>query len=66
MYKNIRRLCDEAGISIYRLEKEIGFSTGSIDKWKTTIPSVDKVRRVANYFDISIEELLDGEKEKNE
>lgn len=58
MLANIQKLCQEAGISIPKLEKELGFGNGAIYKWPTNIPSIDKVQKVANYFGVTIDDLL--------
>lgn len=62
IYERIRKLCKERNISIYRLEKELGFSSCSICKWKSSSPSVDKLRKVADYFQISVDYLLEIDK----
>lgn len=59
-YDRIKELCVKRGISIYKLEKDLGFSSCSICKWKTSIPSIDKVQKVANYFGVTIDCLLEG------
>ncbi len=56
--ENIRKYSKEKGIPVYKLEEEIGVSKGSISKWDDVKPSVDKVKSVADYLDVSIEELL--------
>lgn len=60
IYDRIKELCTKKGISIYRLEKDLGFSSCSICKWKTSSPSVDKVQKVADYFDVTVNYLLEG------
>lgn len=59
MLEYIQNLCKKNGITISRLEKELGFSNGSIYKWDKTSPSVEKVIKVAKFFNVSIEEILD-------
>ena len=58
LLKNIARLCDQKGISIARLERETGISNGTVGRWNTSSPSVDNVRKVADYFGVTIDELL--------
>ena len=58
----IRTLCQEAGITLNQLEKAIGFKS-TIARWEDHEPGLDKVRLVAQYFGMSVSELLD-EKEK--
>ena len=58
IFDNVKRICDEKGISIWRLEKDLGFSNRSISEWNESEPGIHKVRKVADYLDVSIEELL--------
>lgn len=60
IYDRIKELCVKNKISIYKLEKSLGFSSNSICKWKTSTPSVDKVQKVANYFGVTVDYLLKG------
>lgn len=64
IYKKIKLLCKERGITIYRLEKDLEFSPSTVIKWRTSMPTVDKLKKVANYFGVSIEYFLEGEPEK--
>lgn len=54
----IKKLCVDRNISIYKLEKVLGFGNGTISAWKRSSPSVDKLKAVANFFDVSIETLI--------
>lgn len=59
LYQRIRELCSENGISVNKLEGILGVGASSIQKWRTTIsPSVDKILKVATYFDVSVDYLL--------
>ena len=58
MYKKIKTLCDEKGISVTTLEKEVGLSNGSIGKWKGSVPKVDSLKLVADYFEVTVDYLL--------
>lgn len=58
LFKNITRLCDQKGISIAKLERETGISNGTIGRWNASSPSVDNVRKVANYFGVTVDELI--------
>lgn len=63
MYKKIKELCNEKRITIYALEKKLGFSNCSIKKWEKTVPAVDKLKAVADYFNVSIDYFLETEGE---
>ena len=60
---NVKQLCEEHdNLSINRLEKEAEMTRGSLAKWDTTSPGIDKLVKVANYFHVSVVRLLDGTK----
>lgn len=52
-------------ISINRLEKEAGVTRGSIAKWDDHAPSYDKLKRVADYFGVTVDYLLHGDDAEN-
>ncbi len=58
IYRNIQKASKDAGKTIIGIERELGFSRGSICKWDTNTPSVDKVDAVAKLLGVTIETLL--------
>ncbi|XLP25131.1 helix-turn-helix domain-containing protein [Bacillus toyonensis] len=60
----IKRLCSEQKITIAELERRIQLSNGQIRKWANQTPGVDKVQKVADYFNVSLDYLLGRTKEK--
>lgn len=56
--QNIQQLCTDKGLSILSLEKAVGLGNGTIGKWGKTSPRIDSLQRVANYFGVTIDELL--------
>lgn len=58
LYENIKKLCKEKSITIIQLEEELNFSRSSICKWNNNLPSIAKVKAVADYFDVTIDKLL--------
>lgn len=58
LVKNIRRLCLEHDISIKKLEETLGIGNGIIARWETSAPSVTRVKAVADYFGVTVDELL--------
>ena len=62
--KNIRALCDENDISISALEKELGIGNGTLSHWDSKSPRVDLLKKVADYFGVSIEYFLDESEER--
>ena len=43
IYDNVKKLCDQKGISIWRLERDLGFSNRSVSKWNDNEPGIRKV-----------------------
>lgn len=58
IYENIKRLCCEKNISIMALEKELGLGNGLVAKWASVNPRVDLLKRVADYFGVTVDDLL--------
>ncbi|MGI6335936.1 MAG: helix-turn-helix transcriptional regulator [Clostridiales bacterium] len=55
----IRALCRQRAITLTELERVCGFGQGAIAKWAYKIPSVARVEKVADYFGVSVDYLLD-------
>lgn len=58
IYSRIRELASQHKISLAELERSLQFSNGIISTWKSSNPSIDKISKVANYFDVSTDYLL--------
>lgn len=58
----IRSLCKQRGISVKILEKELGYSNGSLAKAKV-IPS-DRILDLSKFFNVSMEYLMTGEEKE--
>ena len=59
LYDNVKRVCSEKGVSVRYVEKQCELSNGSISKWNENEPGIRKVQKVADYFGVSIEKLLE-------
>jgi len=55
---NIKRLCRERKTNITNLEKEVGLGFGTVYKWGKVSPSVDNLKLVADYFNVTVDKLL--------
>lgn len=55
---NIRALCEENGTSIWALERALGIGNGVISRWSSSSPSVKKLKLVADYFGVTVDDLL--------
>lgn len=60
MFERIQDLCLKRGITVAELERKANLGNGSIRRWGTAYPSVDKVDRVAKVLHSSIEFLYTG------
>lgn len=58
LVNNIRKLCTSKGISIRQLEASLGFSNGIVGSWEAKTPAVTRVKAVADYFGVTVDELL--------
>ncbi len=64
-YDIIKALCKKKGISVSFLEKELKFSNASISKWKKSAPGSESIKRVADYFGVTVDYLINGEDSKD-
>ena len=59
--ERVKAICKERKIPIYKLEQECGFANGYIGQLKKgTIPDV-RLRKIAEFLDMSMEYLMTGE-----
>ncbi len=58
LLKNIRILCSKKPVSIAKLERETGISNGTISRWDTSSPTVENVQKVADYFGVTVDDLI--------
>ncbi|GAX06988.1 transcriptional regulator [Secundilactobacillus pentosiphilus] len=65
IYYRIKELADTRNVSIAEVERKLDFSNGSLYKWTKTSPSIDKVKKVADYFGVSTDYLLDRHPSKD-
>jgi transcriptional regulator with XRE-family HTH domain len=65
MVERIKTLCEKQNTTIKALEREINISNGSIRNWDTSKPSVERVRQVAEKFNVSIDWLITGKEGKD-
>lgn len=58
LVKTIRTLCKDNNISVSQLESDLNFGAGLISRWTKSSPSLDKIIDIADYFNISIDEVV--------
>lgn len=65
-YDRFKQLCDDRGVSCNKAALEIGLSNATPTKWRKTgaTPNSETLQKIASYFGVSIQFLLDQETEK--
>lgn len=58
LVKSIRQLCKNRNIAISQLENDLNFGAGLISRWSKNSPSIDKIVDIADYFHISLDEVV--------
>lgn len=56
--QNIKKLCEDNGITVRQLEKQTGIGNGVIGKWKKSSPTIEKISKVADFFGVTIDTLI--------
>jgi transcriptional regulator with XRE-family HTH domain len=59
--EKIKTLCDEHGETFASLERKMDFGNGTIRRWATTPPSADRLAKVADFFNVSLDYLMGRE-----
>lgn len=57
----IRALCESRGKAVGAVEAACGLSIGAISKWNVSSPTVKNLKAVADYFGVTVDELLKEE-----
>ena len=60
----VKILCKNKGVSQGKMEREIGISNGASSKWKNSSPSMEILQKLAEYFGVSLEYLMNGEEKE--
>lgn len=61
MYKKFAALLEKANKTIYRVSVDTGIATATLYDWRDgkTTPKVDKLKTLADYFNVSIGYFLE-------
>lgn len=61
-YERVKSLCEQHGISVTKLTSDLGFSKSAGTTWKASsnMPRPGTIKKVADYFGITIDELKEG------
>ena len=59
MYNRFENLLKERGVTAYRVAKETNIATATLSDWKKgrSTPKIDKLKKIADYFRVSLDYL---------
>lgn len=57
----IKKLCRDRGVSIAKLERDLGIGNGTITKSTSNYMRSDRLQAIADYFGVTMEYLMTGE-----
>lgn len=65
MYEIFEELCEKKQVTPYRVCKETGITTATISNWKAGryVPKQDKMKKIADFFGVSVDYLMTGKEE---
>lgn len=61
MYSKFEELLKKHGITAYRVAQETGVPTSTLSDWKRgrSVPKIDKLQKIAKYFDLPVTYFID-------
>lgn len=62
MYSIFEELCNKNGVTPYKVGKETNIATSTLSDWKSgkSTPKQDKMKKIADYFNVSVDYLMTG------
>lgn len=61
LVEKIRALARQRDLSLPQLEQELGLGNGTISRWRSSSPNTEKLQKIADYFNVSMDYLLGRE-----
>ena len=61
MVERILEKIKEMGLSCSAVEKTLGFGNGAIRRFETSSPSIEKIEKLSNFLNVSIDWLVKGD-----
>lgn len=61
MYKKFQKLLDKKGITAFKVHKDTGIASSTLSDWKNgkSKPKADKLKLLADYFNVDINYFLE-------
>lgn len=68
MYEIFEQLLQRYGVTAYKVSKETGITQSTLSDWKRgrSAPKTENMKKIADYFGVTIDYLLSGENESKE
>lgn len=63
VYSAVKAISKKKEISIYRIEKDLNYTNGTISKWDRSMPSADRLQAVADYLGVTSTYILNKSRE---
>lgn len=62
MYKKFEQLLKDKKITAYRVSKDTGIPNSTFSDWKVgrSVPKLEKIQKIADYFKVPITYFLEG------
>lgn len=58
LFESVRAICKKKEIPVQKVEKDCGLGIHTIRRWGGNEPSIGKVKKVADYLGVGIDELI--------
>ena len=68
MYDIFMQLCQRKGVSVYQVVRATGVPASTMSDWKNgrSVPKVEKLKLLADYFGVSLDYLVTGKETEHE
>jgi len=68
MYEIFEQLLQKYGVTAYKVSKEAGVTQSTLSDWKRgrSTPKTENMKKIADYFGVSVDYLMTGKKESKE
>ena len=58
IYENIQTVCKEKGLTVNKVENDLGIERSLLYKWQTVDPGSRRLKAVAEYLGVTVDRLL--------
>ncbi len=62
-YEKFKKLCNERNVTAYQVSNISGVATSTLSMWKQGkyVPKLDKIQKIADFFDVPVTYFLERE-----